>query len=114
VAERAGLRWLGLGETLLTDGGAQAAMRHLRTHPSLTGLDVGENQLTDESCEALAEVIAHAPALERLLLRGFLFEPRRIGDAGGVVLAPAPWPLATATVAGAVAFWVPVLVVEGL
>ncbi|CAE8589267.1 unnamed protein product, partial [Polarella glacialis] len=83
------LAWLGLGETMLTDAGAVAALPLLDRHPGLTGLDVGENLLTDAACEAVAAVLSGAPQLRRLLLRGFLFEPKRIRDEGGRVLAAA-------------------------
>jgi len=89
VAAHAALQWLGLGEVLLTDVGATLALQLLCQHPTLTGLDVGENALTDASCSVVAELLAHAPALTSLLLRGFLFEPVRIGDKGGQLLARA-------------------------
>eukprot|EP00927_Polykrikos_kofoidii_P035749 TRINITY_DN30287_c0_g1_i1.p1 TRINITY_DN30287_c0_g1~~TRINITY_DN30287_c0_g1_i1.p1 ORF type:complete len:1178 (-),score=201.03 TRINITY_DN30287_c0_g1_i1:512-4045(-) len=89
AAERVGLRWLGMGETSLTDEGAKEAMPQLRWHPTLTGVDIGENLLTDASCKHIAEVIEGAPCLQNLVLRGFLFEPTRIGDAGGKILAAA-------------------------
>jgi len=89
AAQCMGLRWLGLGETSLTDEGACAALPWLRQHPTLAGLDVGENALTDAACEAVAGVVAQAPSLRALVLRGFLFEPTRISDAGGQVLARA-------------------------
>lgn len=89
VSKHPSLQWLGLGETSLTDEGAVAAMQSLVRHAALKGLDLGENALTDASCLAVAEVIASTPLLEKLLLRGYLFEPKRITDAGGVLLARA-------------------------
>lgn len=83
------LRWLGLGETSLGDEGAKAAMRSLAGCVALEGLDIGENLLTDSSCEAVAGLVAVAPRLRCLVLRGFLFEPVRISDAGGQAIARA-------------------------
>ena len=83
------LSWLGLGETMLTDEGAKEVSQSLVGHPSLTGLDLGENLLTDASCHALAGLISHTPFLRRFHLRGYLFEQRRVGDLGGEVLAQA-------------------------
>eukprot|EP00928_Gymnodinium_smaydae_P041399 TRINITY_DN28023_c0_g1_i1.p1 TRINITY_DN28023_c0_g1~~TRINITY_DN28023_c0_g1_i1.p1 ORF type:complete len:965 (-),score=91.58 TRINITY_DN28023_c0_g1_i1:123-3017(-) len=83
------LTWLGIGETMLTDAGAASALRPLIELSSLIGIDISENELTDDSCTAIADFLAHAPSLRRLLLRGFLFEPRRITDVGGKLLADA-------------------------
>jgi len=69
VSECVSLRWLGLGETQLTDTGARHAMPFLRRHPALAGLDVGENKLTDTGCDYVAQVITDAPSLRTLLLR---------------------------------------------
>jgi len=89
VSECVSLRWLGLGETQLTDTGARDAMPFLQRHLGLTGLDLGENKLTDAGCNYVAQVIADAPSLQTMLLRGYLFEPTRVGDAGGATLVHA-------------------------
>merc|ERR1712232_170110 len=74
---------------MMTDAGAGTALPWLHTHPSLNYLDIGENILTDASCEFVARVIETVPVLQTLLLRGFLFEPRRISDSGGQIVARA-------------------------
>ena len=81
------LQWLGLGETMLTDHGAELASKALQGHPSLKGIDIGENSITDTACNSLAQFIQTTPQLQQLYLRGYLFEPKRISDAGGEVLA---------------------------
>jgi len=83
------LKWLGLGETMLTDHGAELAVKELQGHPCLNGIDLGENSLTDRACTSLAEFIQQTPGLKQLYLRGYLFEPTRISDVGGEVLAQA-------------------------
>ncbi|CAE7948910.1 Nlrc3 [Symbiodinium sp. KB8] len=83
------LKWLGLGETLLTDRGAKLAVQALQLHQHLAGLDLGENVITDAACPALAAFIQWSPRLRTLLLRGYLFEPQRVSDIGGQVLARA-------------------------
>jgi len=83
------LKWLGLGETLLTDRGAKLAVQALQLHQHLAGLDLGENVITDAACPALAAFIQWSPRLRTLLLRGYLFEPQRVSDIGGEVLARA-------------------------
>eukprot|EP00434_Breviolum_minutum_P012935 symbB.v1.2.011403.t1/scaffold764.1/size165801/9 len=83
------LKWLGLGETMLTDNGAELAVKELQGHPCLNGIDLGENSLTDRACTSLAEFIQQTPGLKQLYLRGYLFEPTRISDVGGEVLAQA-------------------------
>jgi Ran GTPase-activating protein (RanGAP) involved in mRNA processing and transport len=89
AAQRTGLRDLGLGETMLTDDGARAALPLLMGHPTLEILDIGENLLTDVACGSIAAVVSSALALRVLLLRGFLFEPKRVGDAGGRIVVDA-------------------------
>lgn len=83
------LQWLGLGETMLTDRGAELMCKALEFHPALLSLDIGENSITDGACQPLADFIQTVPSLKRLYLRGYLFEPTRITDAGGELLAHA-------------------------
>eukprot|EP00438_Fugacium_kawagutii_P025139 Skav208293 [mRNA] locus=scaffold897:93600:94457:+ [translate_table: standard] len=83
------LKWLGLGETMLTDQGAEPALQAMLGHPSLKGIDIGENSLTDAVCSTLAHFIQGTPNLQQLYLRGYLFDPTRISDTGGELLARA-------------------------
>ncbi|XP_072891350.1 NACHT, LRR and PYD domains-containing protein 12-like [Hemitrygon akajei] len=48
----------------LTDSGAEDLVSTLSTHPSLTGLDLGSNSLTDRSLPALRRLILTLPSLE--------------------------------------------------
>ena len=81
------LNWLGLGETMLTDHGAELASKTLQGHPFLKGIDISENSITDAACDFLAQFVQKTPRLQQLYLRGYLFEPTRISDIGGEVLA---------------------------
>jgi len=59
-----GLQWLVLGEASMTDKGACDALPHLCMHPALTGLDIGENLLTDTACEPISKVLEDTPKLQ--------------------------------------------------
>ncbi|XP_072892659.1 NACHT, LRR and PYD domains-containing protein 3-like [Hemitrygon akajei] len=57
----------------LTDSGAEDLVSTLSTHPSLTGLDLGSNSLTDRSVPALRRLILTLPSLEWIGLMGNRF-----------------------------------------
>ncbi|XP_059814591.1 NACHT, LRR and PYD domains-containing protein 3-like isoform X4 [Hypanus sabinus] len=57
----------------LTDSGAEDLVSALSTNPSLTGLDLGSNSLTDRSVPALRRLILTLPSLERIRLWGNRF-----------------------------------------
>ena len=57
------LNWLGLGETMLTDHGAELASKTLQGHPFLKGIDISENSITDAACDYLAQFVQKTPRL---------------------------------------------------
>ncbi|XP_072892427.1 NACHT, LRR and PYD domains-containing protein 3-like [Hemitrygon akajei] len=57
----------------LTDSGVEDLVSALSTNPSLTGLDLGLNSLTDRSVPALRRLILTLPSLELILLYGNRF-----------------------------------------
>ncbi|XP_062895931.1 NACHT, LRR and PYD domains-containing protein 3-like isoform X2 [Mobula hypostoma] len=59
---------LRLGGVGLTDSGAEDLVSALSTNPSLTGLDLGFNSLTDRSVPALRRLILTLPSLEWIRL----------------------------------------------
>ncbi|XP_072894297.1 NACHT, LRR and PYD domains-containing protein 3-like [Hemitrygon akajei] len=64
---------LGLRGVGLTDSGAEDLVSALGTNPSLTGLDLRYNSLTDGSVPALRRLILTLPSLERIELYGNRF-----------------------------------------
>ncbi|XP_072892583.1 NACHT, LRR and PYD domains-containing protein 3-like [Hemitrygon akajei] len=73
--------WLkGVG---LTDSGAEDLVSALSTNPSLTGLNLGENLLTDRSVPYLRRLILTFPSLERIWLWG-----NRFSETGEMELRP--------------------------
>ncbi|XP_072892037.1 NACHT, LRR and PYD domains-containing protein 3-like [Hemitrygon akajei] len=57
----------------LTDSGVEDLVSALSTNPSLTGLDLGLNSLTDRSVPGLRRLILTLPSLELILLYGNRF-----------------------------------------
>ncbi|XP_032892353.1 NACHT, LRR and PYD domains-containing protein 1-like [Amblyraja radiata] len=59
---------LGLHGVGLTDSGAEDLASALSTNPSLTGLELRQNSLTDRCVPALRRLILTHPRLERIKL----------------------------------------------
>ncbi|XP_032872748.1 ribonuclease inhibitor-like [Amblyraja radiata] len=66
---------LGLDSVGLTDSGAEDLVSTLSTKPSLTGLDLTGNSLTDRCVPALRDLILTLPRLERIGLWENKFGP---------------------------------------
>ncbi|XP_072891546.1 NACHT, LRR and PYD domains-containing protein 3-like [Hemitrygon akajei] len=64
---------LGLWGVGLTDSGAEDLVSALSTNPSLTGLNLGSNSLTDQSVPAFRRLILTLPSLEWIWLARNLF-----------------------------------------
>eukprot|EP00971_Amphidinium_carterae_P287143 5700214-Amphidinium_carterae.1 len=71
IRDSQALQRLGLGETGLSDSGANTSLPYLCSHTTLTELDIGENLLTDNACGAVADVISSVDNLQLLTLRGW-------------------------------------------